>query len=144
MKQIIPFSPAMLDTGFFNVINTRTGRVYPVHNYIHSYCYQDEVVVDFPENEFLRCSKIGDDGRYKLQLREDISFSDWYRTNVIPKGDRIILECDLKDKQRVLTLYKTDTKEFIILNTFWGNRGTKYKVVETEDIVYWRVVGNKL
>lgn len=144
MKQIIPFSPGMLETEFFSVINTRTGRVFPKHNYVHNYCYQDCVEVTFPQEEHIRCSKVGDDGKYKLQLRDDVDFSEWYQTRVFPTGDRIILECILVNGQCVLTLYKSDTKQLIILNTFWGNRGPKFEVIETKDVVYWRIIGNQV
>lgn len=120
MEQIIPFSTGMLETEFFNVIDMRTRRVFPKHQYIHTYCYQDCVEVDFPQNQSISCSRIGDDGKYKLILRQEIEFSEWYQTSIFPDGDRIILECILSDGQCVLTLYKSDTKQIIILNTFWG------------------------
>ena len=144
MEQIIPFSTGMLETGFFNVINVRTKQVFPNHEYIHIYCYQDCVEVDFPGYQSISCSKIGDDGKYKLKLRQDIDFSEWYQTSIFPDGDRIILECMLADGQYVLTLYKSDTKQIIVLNTFWGNRGPKFKVIEPKDIVYWRIIGNQV
>lgn len=49
MTQVIPFSTGMLDTGLFVVLNTETGMLYKNHNYIHNYCYQNLVTIEYPK-----------------------------------------------------------------------------------------------
>lgn len=57
MTQVIPFSTGMLDTGLFVVLNTETGMLYKNHNYIHNYCYQNLVTIEYPiEQRYLPLS----------------------------------------------------------------------------------------
>lgn len=137
MTQVIPFSTGMLDTGLFVVLNTETGMLYKNHNYIHNYCYQNLVTIEYPNDTRLSCSKNGNNGKYALQLKSDVEYTDFMQTTEFPMGERIIFNCILKQGENVLVTIHENV--LIILNSYYGWH-KPYKTIIKEDVVYWRAI----